>query len=98
MLESQAMWAMFVFQGLSAPLYPQCQSRLARAVEQTRLQHKDINHKTWTQTRTFQDKSVQSAGVKTTEEVNGGETEKTERERDCHVYSDTNLSTFRKGQ
>ena len=76
------MWAMFVFQGLSAPLYPQCQSRLARAVEQTRLQHKDINHKTWTQTRTFQDKSVQSAGVKTTEEVNGGETEKTEREKE----------------
>ena len=32
------------------------------------------------------------------EEVKGGRTEKTEKEKDCHVYSDINLSTFRKGQ
>lgn len=83
------MWAMFVFQGLSALLYPQCQQRLARAVEQTKLQHKDISHKTWTQIRTFQDKSAWSAGVKTTEEVNGGGTEKIEQEKETAMSIQT---------
>ena len=54
-LESQAVWAVFVFQGLSAP----------GAAGQTKLQHRESNHKTKAQARSFQDKGDSSVGVRT---------------------------------
>ena len=39
-LESQAMCTVFVFQGLSAPLWLQSRQRLAEAVGQAKLHHK----------------------------------------------------------
>ena len=83
-LESQATCTAFVFQGLSAPLRLQCQHRLAEAVGQTKLHHRERyqlqNIKTLT--RSFQDKEDRSAGVRTKGEVKGGETEKTEKEKE----------------
>ena len=78
------MCTVFVFQGLSAPLWLQSRQRLAEAVGQAKLHHKQRyqlqNLKTLT--RSFQDKEDRSAGVRTKGEVKGGKTEKTEKEKE----------------
>ena len=82
--ESQAVWAVFVFQGLSVPPCPRCRQRLAGAVGQTKLHHKQRcpSQKLRTQASSFQNKGDWSVGVRTKGEVKGGGTEKTEREKE----------------
>ena len=63
-LESQAMWAVFVFQALSAPPWPQWQQRLAGTVGQKKLHHKQRcqSQSLKTQTRSFRIKWTECRG------------------------------------
>lgn len=72
-----------VFQGLGAPLCLRCQHRLAEAIGQTKLHHRQRyqSQNLKTLTRSFEDKEDRSAGVRT----RGGETEKTEKERQIDI-------------
>lgn len=107
-LESQALWAVFAFQGLSAPPGPQRWQRLAGSVGQTKIHKTKVLLKTRTMTETerhrvFRMKGTGVVGLRTKGGVEGGGTEKTERDcrstcpRQVSIQAPTHLLPERAG-